>query len=95
MEQVFSCKNKNWQDKRDVLLFDYYFFGFKVVDKRTKVVKISDFQILSGWIEKYKPALSGLNSSWDNSYYVRLVIVSLGANVGRLQFLVSKDSFLC
>ena len=95
MQKVFSCKNKNWQDKRDVLLFDYYFFEFKVVDKRTKVVKISDFQILSDWIEKYKPALSRLNSSWDNSYCVRLVIVSLGANVGRLQFLVSKDSFLC
>ena len=38
----------------------FSFFGFKVADKRLifwKVVKISDFQILSGWTEKYKPAL--------------------------------------
>ena len=38
------------------------FLGFKTVNKRTmilfKVVKISDFRILPGWIEKYKPALS-------------------------------------
>ena len=41
-----------------------------------KVVKISDFRILSGWIEKYKPALSKSDSSWDNSYCASLVIVS-------------------
>ena len=35
---------------------------FKVVNKR-KVVKILDFRILSGWIEKYKPALSKSDSS--------------------------------
>ena len=77
----------------------FSFFGFKVADKRTmnlsKVVKILDFQILSGWLEKYKTALSKSDSSWDNSYCVRLVIVSLDVNVGRLQFLVSEDSFLC
>ena len=28
-------------------------------------MKISDFRILSGWIEKYKPALSKSDSSWD------------------------------
>ena len=61
----------------------------------SKVVKISDFRILSGWIENYKPALSKLDSSWDNSYCMRLVIVLLDVNVGRLQFLVSENSFLC
>ena len=61
----------------------------------SKVVKILDFQILSGWIEKYKPALSKLDSSWDNSYCIRLVIVLLDVNVGRLQFLVSEDNFPC
>ena len=30
------------------------------------------FSILSGWIEKYKPALSKSDFSWDNSYCVRL-----------------------
>ena len=74
----------------------FSFFGFKVVDKRTmNVLKISDFRILCGWIEKYKPALSKSNSSWDNSYCVRLVIVLLDVNVGGLQFLASEDSFLC
>ena len=38
------------------------FLGFKVVKKAKmnlfKGSEISDFQILSGWIEKYKPALS-------------------------------------
>ena len=36
----------------------------------SKVVKISDFRILCGWIEKYKPALSKSDSSCDNSYCV-------------------------
>ena len=58
-----------------------------------KSVKISDFRILSGWIEKYKPALSKSDSSWDNSYCVRLVIVSLAVNIGKLQSLVSEDNF--
>ena len=58
----------------------------------SKVVKVSDFRILSGWIEKYKPALSKSDSSWDNSYCVRLVIVSLSVNVGKLylKFLIFK-----
>ena len=56
-------------------------------------MKISDFRCLSDWIEKYKPALSKSASSWDNSYCVRLVIVSLDVNVGRLQFLASDDNF--
>ena len=58
-------------------------------------MKISDFQILSGWIEKYKPALSKSDSSWDNSYCVRLVIVSLAVNIDKLQSLVSEDNFFC
>ena len=54
-------------------------------------MKILDFRILYGWMDT--PALSKSDSSWDNSYCVRLVIVSLDGNVGRLQFLVSEDSF--
>ena len=56
-------------------------------------MKISDFRILSGWIVKYKAALRKSNSSCDISYCVRSVIVSLDASLGRLQFLVSEDSF--
>ena len=56
-------------------------------------MKISDFRILSGWIEKYKPALGKSGSSWHNSYYVRLVIVSLAVNIGMLQSLASEDNF--
>ena len=56
----------------------------------SEVVKIADFRILSGWIEKYKPAyLSKSVSSWDNSYCVRLVIVSLDVIIGKLQPIVS------
>ena len=58
-------------------------------------MKISEFRILSGWIEKYKPALSKSDSSWDNSYYVRLAIVSLAMNRSKLQSLVSEDNFFC
>ena len=43
----------------------------------SKLVKISDFWILSCWIEKYKPILSKSDSSWDNSYCVRLVFHSI------------------
>ena len=74
------------------------FLGFKVVKKQTiflKLVKILDFRILSGWIEKYKPALMKSDSSWDNSYCVRLVIVLLVLNISKLQSLVSEDNFLC
>ena len=39
-------------------------------------MKISDFRILSGWIVKYKPALS-------KSYFVRLGKVSLVLNIGK------------
>ena len=56
-------------------------------------MKISDFWILSGWIEKYKPALSKSDSFWDNSYSVRLGIVLLAVNIGKLQSLVSEDNF--
>ena len=58
-------------------------------------MKISDFQLLSVWTGKYKPALSESDSSWDNSYFVRLVIVSLAVNIGKLQSLVSEDNFFC
>ena len=77
----------------------FSFLVFKVVDKGTmnlfKGSEDSGFRILSGYIEKYKPALSELDSSWDNSYCLRLLIVLLDADVGRLQFLVSEDSFFC
>ena len=52
------------------------------------------FKFYLGWIEKYKAALSKLDSSWDNSYCVRLVIVSLAVNIGKLEPLVSEDNFL-
>ena len=58
-------------------------------------MEISDFRILSGWIEKYKPALSKADSLWDNSYCVRLVIVSLAVNIGKFQSFVSEDNFFC
>ena len=58
-------------------------------------MNISDFRILSGWIEKCKPALSKSDSSWDNSYRVRLVIVSLAVNIGKLQSRVSEANFFC
>ena len=51
------------------------------------------YSILSGWIEKYKTALSKSDSSWNNSYCVRLVIVSLAVNIGKLLSLVSEDNF--
>ena len=59
----------------------------------SKAVKILDFRILSGWIENYKTALRKSTSSWDNSYCVRLVIVSLTVNVSKLQSLVSEENF--
>ena len=73
----------------------FAFLRFKVIIKRTmnlfKDSEDSDF--LSGWIKKYKPALSKLDSFWDNSYCVRLVKVSLAVNIGKLQSLVSEDNF--
>ena len=72
------------------------FLGFEVVKKRTmnlfKGMKISDFRILSGWIEKYKLALSKSDSPWDNSCYVRLVIVSLAVNIGK--FNIGKSNLI-
>ena len=59
----------------------------------SKAAKISDFRILFGWIENYESVLSKLDSSWDNSYCVRLVIVLLDVSVGWLQFLVSEDNY--
>ena len=58
----------------------------------SKIVKISDFRILSGWIKRYKPALSKLDSSWDNSYHVIIVKVSLAVNVGKFQFFISEEN---
>ena len=54
---------------------------------------MSDFRILSGWIEMYEPALSKSDSSWVNSYFVRLVIVLLAVHVGKFQSLVSENNF--
>ena len=58
----------------------------------SKIVKISDFRILSGWIKKDKPVLSKLDSSGDNSYRVIIVIVSLSVNIRKLQFFISKEN---
>ena len=69
------------------------FLGFKILNKGTMYLFISDFRILCGWIEKYKPALSKSDSSWDNSYCVRLVIVSLAVSIGKLQSFVSDNNF--
>ena len=55
-------------------------------------MKISDFLILSNWIEKYNPASNKSaksekykppkpDSSWDNSYCRRLVLVSYAVNI--------------
>ena len=77
----------------------FRFLRFKVLKKRMmnlfKVVKVLDFRILSGRIENYKPALSKSDSSRYNSYCVRLVIVSLAVNIGKLPSLVSVDNFFC
>ena len=54
----------------------------------SKIAKISDFRILLGWNEKS-------DSSWNNSYCVRSVVVLLAVNIGKLQSLVSKDSLFC
>ena len=64
-------------------------------DESFQLVNNADFRILSGWIEKDKPNLSKLDSSWDNSYHLRLVIVSLAVNISKLQYLVSEDNCFC
>ena len=74
----------------------FIFLGFKVANKRTmNLFKRSKDFGLSVWIEKYIPVLSKLDSSWDNLYCVRLVIVSLAVNIGKMQSLVSEDNFFC
>ena len=55
-------------------------------------MKTSDFRILSDCIEKYKPALSKSTSSWDNSYCVRLVIISNSSYCVRL-VIISNNSY--
>ena len=60
-----------------------------------KGIKNFGFRILSGWSEKYKSALSKLDSSGDSSYYMKLVIVSLAVNIGKLQTFVIKENFFC
>ena len=63
------------------------FLGFKVVKKQTtNLFKGSEdfgFSNFIFWIEKYKPALSKSDSSWDNLCCVRLVIVSLAVKIGK------------
>ena len=75
------------------------FLGFKVVKKQTtNLFKGSEdfgFSNFIFWIEKYKPALSKLDSSWDNSYCMKLAVVSLALNIDKLQSLVSEDNFFC
>ena len=77
-----SSRNKNYQDTRhEQLIF-------------SRVV-MTVFWILSGWIEKYKPALSKPDSPSDNLYSARLVIILLAVNISKLQSLVSEDNFFC
>ena len=78
----------------------FSFLGFKIVDKGTMNLseRSDDFGFLNFiWLDcgVYKPALSKSDFPWDNSYCLRLVIVSLDLNVVRLQFLVSEDNFFC
>ena len=35
VKKVFSCRNKNWLDSRDVLYLIFSFLRFKVVEKQT------------------------------------------------------------
>ena len=99
VEKDCSCINKNWEDKRCASIWFLVSSDLRLLINEwwvfMKVMNISDFWILSGWIEKYKATLSKSDFSWDNSYCVRLVIVSLDVNVGMQQFFVSEDSFLC
>ena len=69
------------------------FLGFKVVKKRTMNLFKGSKDFRFGWIEKYKPALSKSDSSWDNSFCMRLVIVFLAVNIDKLQSLVSEDNY--
>ena len=92
---IFSFLGFKVVDKQTMNLFYPTRQNSKIQSKFTKVVKISDFRFFSGWIEKCKPALSRLGSSWDNSYCVRLLIVSLDVKLSRLQFLVSEVNFFC
>ena len=67
--------------------------GSKVVNKRTmNLFKGSEYFQFSNftWLnQKYKPALSKSDFAWFNSYFMRLVIVPLAANIGNLQPLIS------
>ena len=74
------------------------FLGFKFIKKPTKnLFKGSEdfgfFNFLSGWTKKYKPASNKSDSPWNNLYCVRLVIVSLAVNIGKLQSVVNEDTF--
>ena len=68
---------------RFYLIFGFH--GFRLLRNQqwifSKVAKISDFRILSGWIEKDKLALVKSNSLRDNLYCAILVIVSLNVNI--------------
>ena len=69
-----------------------------LINKRlffSKIVKISKFWLLSVWIEKYKLPLIKLDTLCDNSYCVRLLIVSLAVNVVRLQLLIIEGNSFC
>ena len=69
-----------------------------LINKRlffSKIVKISKFWLLSVWTEKYKLPLIKLDTLCDNSYCVRLLIVSLAVNVVRLQLLIIEGNSFC
>ena len=50
---------------------------------------------MSDWIEKYKPALSKSDSSWDNPYCVRSVIAFLAVYISKPQSFIGEDIFFC
>ena len=58
------------------------------------VSQIKNANISQKFLAKYQ--LKKISDcSWDNSYCMRLVIVSLAVNIGKLQSFVSKDNFFC
>ena len=94
MENACCCRNKKKQDKRCAFIWLLLPLDLRLLIKErwifSKIVKFSNFLISPGWIKKYKAALSKSDFAWFNSYFMRLVIVPLAANIGNLQPLISS-----
>ena len=80
---VVKIKISKIREMRFYLIFGFH--GFKLLRNQqwifSKVAKISDFRILSGWTEKHKLALVKSNFLRDNLYCAILVIISLNVNI--------------